>query len=245
MFDAFAVQQRLVDRGQAISVDGDFGPKSYAALLAWVAAKPAPSTLMLSFGTACARYFPQNAITSALRIAHNIAQAAVETWSFSRTSENLNYSPAGLIATFGLQRISSADAQRLGRQPGEQVVPPDRQAAIADLVYGGAFGRLNLGNTAPADGWTYRGRGWKQLTGRANYARIASITQLPVVAQPDLLLNPDTGVRAGCLFWTANGCNAFADADDITGLTRKVNGGLNGLAEREAALARAKLVLVP
>ena len=243
MWDSAAAQQKLKDRGQDIKVDGDFGPKSYAALMAWVADKPAPTPLMLQLGTACARHFPEAEINSPLRIAHNFAQACVETAKFKSLTENLNYNPAGLLKTFP-GRISTADAQKLGRQPGEAAPSPDRQAAIANLVYGGAFGRRQLGNTEPGDGFRFRGRGWKQTTGRFNYGEVRRLTGLDVVSNPDQLTQPDMGVRAGCLFWAAKGCNALADEDDVEKLTVRVNGGTNGLDERRAALARARLVLL-
>lgn len=243
MFDAAGAQRRLADRGLAIEVDGDFGAKSYAVLLAWVAGKPAPTPLMLDLGRACARYFPENGIDTALRIAHNLAQACAETGRFTTMTESLNYSVQGLLDTFGTRRISPGDAQRLGRKPGEPALSANRQAAIANIVYGGAFGRLNLGNRDPGDGAIFIGRGWKQTTGRANYGDVERSTGLGVLANPKLLALPDNGVRAGCVFWTSKDCNKFADADDIDGLTRRVNGGLNGIGLRRTALARARQIL--
>ena len=82
--------------------------------------------------------------------------------------ENLNYSVDGLLRTFSRERISAADAKRLGRKPGEGPLSTERQAQIANLIYGGAWGKKNLGNTYPDDGWERRGRGKVQITGRAN-----------------------------------------------------------------------------
>lgn len=86
---------------------------------------------------------------------------------FTPISESLNYSVQGLLNTFGRHRISSADANRLGRTSSR----PANQEAIANIIYGGDWGRRNLGNTSPGDGWRYRGRGLVQITGRANYAK--------------------------------------------------------------------------
>lgn len=86
---------------------------------------------------------------------------------FGPTSESLNYSVQGLLNTFGTRRISPADAARFGRSASH----PANQEAIANLVYGGEWGREHLGNTQPGDGWKYRGRGLVQITGRANYAK--------------------------------------------------------------------------
>ncbi|QWY83364.1 lysozyme-like protein [Rhizobium phage RHph_X3_2] len=82
--------------------------------------------------------------------------------------ENLNYSVNGLLKTFSRERISAADAKRLGRKPGEATLSEERQRAIANLIYGGDWGRRNLGNTHPNDGWERRGRGKVQITGRTN-----------------------------------------------------------------------------
>lgn len=81
--------------------------------------------------------------------------------------ESLNYSVAGLLSTFGRHRISASDAQRLGRK-GKR---PADQVAIANIIYGGTWGMANLGNMKPDDGWRYRGGGFPQITGRANFAK--------------------------------------------------------------------------
>jgi len=244
MLPATDIQQRLRDQGMTIAVDGGFGPKSYAVLLAWVANKSAPTALMLQLGQACSDLFPQFQIDTPLRLAHNLAQACVETGGFNQLRESLNYSVSGLLSTFGTGRITSADAQRLGRKNGEPPLSADRQAAIANIVYGGVFGRTQLGNTQPGDGFLFRGRGWKQTTGRFNYGQVKALAGLDVVNEPDLLAQPENGVRAGCVFWASKNCNALADADDIVGLTQRVNGGQNGIVQRKAALLRAKQVLV-
>ena len=242
--DARRAQTRLVAAGFAISIDGDFGGKSYAALMSYVGRRTEMDPLRAALGKAAARYFPGAKITSSLRTAHALAQQCVETGRFSTLVESLNYSEAGLLSTFSRSRISAADCARLGRKAGESPLTPARQEAIANIVYGGAFGREQLGNTQPGDGWRFRGRGAKQTTGRVNYARVKALTGLDVIANPALLEDPDTGMRAVCLFWTDKRCNSFADADDIEALTRAVNGGTNGLADRRIALDRAKAILL-
>lgn len=82
-------------------------------------------------------------------------------------TESLNYSVQGLLSTFSRARISSAQAELIGRKPGR----PANQEAIANTVYGGDWGRKNLGNTEAGDGWRYRGRGLVQITGRGNYRK--------------------------------------------------------------------------
>jgi putative chitinase len=242
--DARRAQTRLVAAGFPIGIDGDFGGKSYAALMSHIGRRTAVDPLREALGKAAARHFPGVEITTALRIAHALAQQSVETGQFGTMVESLNYRVAGLVSTFSRARISAADCERLGRKAGEPPLAPDRQEAIANIVYGGAFGREQLGNTQPGDGWRFRGRGAKQTTGRANYTRVKALTGIDVITNPALLEDPDTGMRAACVFWKDKGCNAFADADDIDGLTRRVNGGLNGIAERRAALVRAKAILL-
>ncbi|MEY4722136.1 MAG: hypothetical protein RIQ46_1861 [Pseudomonadota bacterium] len=237
-------QQRLVDRGFSLRVDGDFGAKSLAALMSWTGGRPMVSQLRTDLGAAAARHFPAAGIATPLRLAHALAQQSVETGGFTQMVESLNYSPKALRATFGQHRISDADCRRLGRQEGEKTVPVARQKDIADLVYGGKWGRENLGNTQAGDGWRFRGRGAKQTTGRANYASVAAVTGLDVLARPELLEDPDTGMKAACIFWRERGCNPIADADDVTALTIRINGGRNGLEGRKAAMDRAREILL-
>ena len=242
--DARRAQTRLVAAGFAIGIDGDFGGKSYAALMSYAGRRTDVDPLRTALGKAAARYFPGVKISSSLRIAHALAQQCVETGRFSTLVESLNYSEAGLLATFSRSRISAADCARLGRKAAEGPLLPERQEAIANIVYGGAFGRDQLGNTQTGDGWRFRGRGAKQTTGRTNYARVKALTGIDVITNPALLEDPDKGMRAACLFWTDKRCNDFADADDIEALTRAVNGGINGLTDRRIALGRAKAILL-
>jgi putative chitinase len=101
-------------------------------------------------------------------------------------------------------------------------------------------GRKDLGNTQPGDGFRFRGRGIFQLTGRNNYARFGGRIGVDLISNPDLAAEPDNAVRLACLFWTDRNLAQFADADDIYSVTRRVNGGLNGIADRQAALGRIK-----
>jgi putative chitinase len=244
MENAKRAQQRLVAKGFPIATDGDFGWRSFAALMSYVGGNAAVSPLRENLAKATVKYGPGVGLTSALRIAHVLAQQSVETGGFNKMVESLNYSRAGLRATFSKARISDADCARLGRKPGASALPAAVQEEIGNLVYGGAWGKKNLGNDQDGDGWKFRGRGAKQTTGRGNYTDVATVTQLDVIANPALLEDPDTGVRAACIFWDRKNCNKFADADDIGGLTLAINGGSNGLPERKAALVRARAILL-
>lgn len=130
-------------------------------------------------------------------VAYCMASAYHEVGSSLRPRrESMNYSVASLITTFPRSRISTADAQRLGRQNGASGLSQSRQRQIANLVYGGEWGRKNLGNTEPDDGWTFRGGGLPQTTGRANYGRIGRVTGVDLVGHPEKIIGPRVAVAA-------------------------------------------------
>lgn len=104
-------------------------------------------------------------------------------------------------------------------------------------------GRADLGNTEPGDGKRFMGRGLIQITGRKNYLLCGLGLNLDLVAMPALLEQADAAAASAGWYWSARNLNRFADADDFVGLTRAINGGTNGLAERQKFLARAKVVL--
>ncbi|ELY2767181.1 glycoside hydrolase family 19 protein [Cronobacter malonaticus] len=171
------------------------------------------------------------------RQAHFIGQIGTESGGFQSVQESLNYSVAGL-AIFG-SRLTAAQREQLGRKPGEKALSPERQAAIANIVYGGRYG-----NNLNGDGWKYRGRGLKQITFKANYEECGKALGLNLVDSPDLLLQDKYAALSAGWFWKANGCNQFADAGDVNGLTRRINGGLNGLQDRIDRTKRAEGVLL-
>lgn len=94
--------------------------------------------------------------------------------------------------------------------------------------------RPDLGNTQPGDGYRYRGRGIFQITGRFNYRTYGALVGLPLETNPDLAAEPETSVHIACDYWAAKGLNALADANDIVTITRRINGGYNGLDSRRA-----------
>lgn len=185
-----------------------------------------------------------------------IGQIAVETGGFRATRESMNYSVEGLINGFGRHRISVADAQKYGRidkvvNGKKTVIRAANQVAIANILYGGEWGRKNLGNTELNDGWNFRGGGDKQLTGRANWTNYSMDTygDLRVLENPTLIeLYPDKSYTAGW-FWQRNKLGDIASQyvlpDDpkspeydsilrstVTVVTKKVNGGDKGLEDR-------------
>jgi putative chitinase len=104
-------------------------------------------------------------------------------------------------------------------------------------------GRRDLGNTQPGDGPRYKGRGLIQLTGRANYKRYGNLLSLDLIGNPERAAEPATSLAIACEYWKQQGLNAAADQDDIETITRRINGGLNGLEDRRACLQRAKVAL--
>ena len=170
------------------------------------------------------------------RQAHFIAQIGTESGGFRSVQESLNYSVAGL-AIFGT-RLTSAQREQLGRKPGEAALSPKRQEAIANLVYGGRYG-----NDLGGDGWKYRGRGLKQITFRDNYAACGKALGLNLIDNPGALTEDRYAALSAGWFWQSNGCNAFADAGDVAGLTRRINGGANGLEDRKARTRIAEAAL--
>lgn len=120
------------------------------------------------------------------QLAYVLATAYHETGAKMRpVAESLNYSVDGLIKTFSRARISAADANKYGRTSNR----PANQQAIANCVYGGEWGKKNLGNTQSGDGWKYRGMGLGQITGRANYKKFG------IADAPEKALDPEVAIR--------------------------------------------------
>ena len=167
-------------------------------------------------------------------LAHWLGQMHVESAGFSRLAESLNYSVEGLLATFGRRRISEADCRRLGRTETRKA----DQIAIANLVYGGEWGRRQLGNTEAGDGWRFRGSGLIQTTGRANFRAIGR-ERNPDALREDIAV----AAEAAAAFFAQARCLTPARADDVAAVTRAVNGGDHGLKERIAATAAARRMM--
>ncbi|HEY4544863.1 MAG TPA: glycoside hydrolase family 19 protein [Pedomonas sp.] len=102
--------------------------------------------------------------------------------------------------------------------------------------------RRDLGNSAAGDGERYRGRGIFQLTGKANYWTYSKRVGIDLINQPERAAEPELAVLIACLFWADRKLNAIADDDALVAITRRINGGTNGLADRQARLARAKTI---
>ena len=110
-----------------------------------------------------------------------------------------------------------------------------------EYASGAAYeGNRRLGNTAPGDGRRFKGRGLIQLTGRYNYARAGDDLGLDLLGDPDLAAQPVLSLRIACLYWRWRDLNRWADVDNLRAVTRKINGGYNGLADRQRYLNKAK-----
>jgi len=161
------------------------------------------------------------AITNALRLAHFLAQCAHESGGFKVVYENLNYSADGLKATFP-KYFPEPLNESYARNP----------AKIGARVYAD---RMGNGDEASGEGYTFRGRGYIQLTGKSNYANFGKAVNEDTVASPDLVATHYPLASAGFFFdsnniWTV--CDGGSTDAAITAVTKKVNGGTNGLAER-------------
>ncbi|WP_211253834.1 glycoside hydrolase family 19 protein [Deinococcus misasensis] len=166
----------------------------------------------------------QHGINTKLRVAHFLAQLAAESRLVPQ-EENLNYSAKRLREVWPARFPTLESAQPYAMNP----------EALGDKVYGG-----RMGNTQPGDGFKYRGRGFIQLTGRDNYATYGELTGFDLVGNPDLLLQIGVGAQVAAAYWKARNLNRFADQDKIRGVTRGINGGLNGLEHRAQYLRLIK-----
>lgn len=154
-----------------------------------------------------------------------LANVLHESAMLESLSENLNYSTDALISLFGRHRISIEDAQKYGRNASH----PANQRGVANSIYGGPWGRENLGNVHPDDGWDYRGAGLIQVTGRANFAYLQKVTGLPLLENPDILRKPGPAAISVAIAWW-EGKIPDSVIGNIPRTRKAVNGGNNGLA---------------
>lgn len=178
------------------------------------------------------KVLPEYKITTKLRLCHFLAQILHESGNLKYKSENLNYSAKALRSVFGKYFKTDEIANQYARKPEK----------IANRVYAN---RMGNGDEASGDGWKFRGRGLIQLTGKNNYKLCGDSIKLNLIKDPDLLINTaEASLKAACWFWNKNNLNTFADSDDIKTITKRINGGYNGLEDRESILKRAKSILM-
>jgi putative chitinase len=181
-------------------------------------------------------------INTPQRIAGFLSQCAHESGGFERLQENLNYSADGMAGIwpkrFAVLGPDKRPIKKDGKnQPNKFALALHRKPEmIANVVYSS---RMGNGPTESGEGWLYRGRGLKQLTGKDNHRACSAGLGVDLVANPDLLLEPIYAARSAAWFWSSNKCDAFADAGDIEGLTKRINGGLIGVDDRKKRYASA------
>jgi len=178
---------------------------------------------------------PKYGITTERRVAHFLSQCAHESGGFKRLEENLNYSAKALRAVFGryFGDAPKADADEYARNP----------EMIANRVYNDEFRKYKMGNVEEGDGWRFRGRGLKQLTGRDNYTRFGKSVDMTAEEAAEYVATPAGAIESACWFWDANNLNDIADTDDVVKMTKKINGGNIGLEDRQRRYKHAMEVL--
>ena len=178
---------------------------------------------------------PKYGINTERRAAHFISQCAHESNNFRSLQENLNYSEKALNAVFG-RYFGSASHKR---NAAEYARNPEK---IANYVYMDEFRKYKMGNVNEGDGWLFRGRGLKQLTGRENYTRFGATVDMTAEEAAAYVATEKGAVESACWFWDANKLNNIADTDDVVRMTKKINGGNIGLADRQQRYAKAMQV---
>lgn len=157
-----------------------------------------------------------------LRLSHFLAQCGHESGGFKFVQENLNYGAKGLLTTFKKYFPTQTLAEQYQRNPEK----------IASRVYGG---RMGNGGEETKDGFKFRGRGYIQLTGKANYAEFDKVVTENILDNPDLVATKYPLLSAAW-FWDKNSLNSLADKGDtdgvVTSITKRINGGTNGLPDR-------------
>jgi putative chitinase len=177
-------------------------------------------------------------INTPQRVAAFLAQTSHESGGYTMLSENLNYKAATLAACWPNRFATLGPDKKPKKDEKGKMIPTavansiaGKPELIANLVYSA---RMGNGPAESGEGWKFRGRGLKQLTGKDNYARCGRDLGVDLVGNPDLLLEPAYAARSAGWFWKSNSLSTFADKGDLEGMTKKINGGLIGYAERKA-----------
>lgn len=185
------------------------------------------------------RTFEKFGMMDTLVVCHFMAQIGHESGNGKIRRESMNYSAPRIMEIFGVRKHSAAVTEREAR------LLAHNEKALAERVYGLGNPKKarELGNTQPGDGFKFRGNGFLQLTGRASHREIGKMIGLDLESNPELLSNPNSSFIAACAEFKRLNCISAAKADDIVLVTRRVNGGRNGLAERQVLLRKWKEAL--
>ena len=172
--------------------------------------------------------FAKYDISTPTRQACFIGQCQHESANFTKLEEGLNYSASRLMAVWPSRFPSLDVANQYANNPEK----------IANKVYGG-----RMGNVEDGDGWKYHGRGLIQLTGKDNYANCGSGLGVDLLSNPEWVATPEYAALSAGWFWNKKGLNDLADTGDYETMTKRINGGLIGLDDRKAKIAKAKEIL--
>ena len=165
------------------------------------------------------KLLPDYEINTPQRIASFLAQCGHESANFTALQENLNYKAESLSRVWPSKFPADVAAQ-YAHNP----------EAIANRAYAS---RMGNGDESSGDGWRYCGRGLIQLTGKSNYQAFADSLEMNVEDVPAYLATFEGAAQSACWFWESNNLNKFADAGDVKGMTKVINGGYLGLEDRE------------
>jgi putative chitinase len=178
--------------------------------------------------------FTQHRINTPLRMAHFLAQAMHETGGFTLLRESMNYRAPRIMEIFGVghhsAKVTAAEAPTLA----------NNEPALSERVYGlgNPSKARELGNTTPGDGFAYRGNGVLQTTGRGSHRRMGDACGVDFENHPELVTTAEHALKPALQEWTDGNLNVAADASDIRKITKRINGGFNGLDDRRALFAR-------
>jgi putative chitinase len=206
--------------------DFDFTQEHLAAMIPG-------NTKVAEWYTALCEILPKYGITTPRRVAHFMSQCAHESNNFRSLEENLNYSEDALTRVF--PRYFGAAPKRNAKEYARN---PEK---IANYVYMDEFrsAQGRMGNVQPGDGWRFRGRGLKQLTGRNNYTAFGKSVGMTAEEAADYVATEKGAIESACWFWDTNKLNTIADTDDVVLMTRRINGGNIGLEDRQQRYSRA------
>lgn len=173
-------------------------------------------------------------INNAQRAAAFLAQIGHESNGLTELSENLNYTPEGLLNTF------SAFTPALANLYGRTAAHPANVEVIANIAYANRYGNRDASS---GDGWKFRGRGPIQTTFFDNYMLVHKETGLDCVNNPDILAQPAGGSISSAFYFSSHGCNELADVNNFAGITAKINPAMRGQADRVSRWMHVKEIL--
>ncbi len=192
-------------------------------------------------------------INTPQRAAAFVGQCAHESGNFTALSENLNYSAERMAAIWPLRfAVQEPDPERPGKtKPKKDAAGKNIPNALAlslhrkpELIASSVYAnRMGNGPEASGDGWKYRGRGLIQLTGKDNYRLASDALSVDLVATPDLVTRPDMAALTAAWFWNKNNLNTLADAGNNELISKRINGGTHGMADRLQRTATALALL--